>query len=90
MSQKHKHDHGKDCRSLLDSLSDYVDGSLSDQLCEELERHMGDCEDCSIVVDSLQKTVYLYHQTVEDPTIPADVKERLYHSLELDEYLKKD
>ena len=90
MSRTHKHDQDKNCRSLLDSLSDYVDGTLSDHLCEELERHMSDCRDCRIVVNSLQKTVYLYQQTVENPEVSNGVRQRLFHSLELDEFLKED
>lgn len=80
----------QNCRELLDSLSDYVDGSLSEVLCEEIERHMEGCENCRIVVDSLRKTVYLYHTTAATvPDMPDDVRERLYRRLELEEYLHK-
>lgn len=76
------------CRHLLDSLSEYIDGELGDQLCEELERHLSNCEDCRIVVDTLRKTIYLYHATSEPEPVPADVRQRLYHRLNLDEYLE--
>ncbi len=85
---KKKHEH-KDCRKLLGSLSEYVDGELSDELCEVLEHHMEDCEDCRIVVDTLRKTVYLYHKTAEAEEIPSDTRQRLYKSLNLDEYIEK-
>ena len=45
------------CKNLLASLSDYVDGSLSENLCTEIERHMAGCENCRLVVDSLRKTI---------------------------------
>lgn len=79
----------KNCHNLLDSLSDYVDGTISDSLCSEIEKHITSCEDCRIVVDTLKKTIYLYHATVEEgaPEVPEDVRERLYHRLDLDEYL---
>lgn len=77
----------KNCRNLLSSLSAYVDGELSETLCEELEAHMANCEDCQIVVNTLQKTVYLYHKTAAQPEIPSDVKNRLFKRLNLDEYL---
>lgn len=80
----------ENCRHLLDSLSPYVDGDLSAELCTELERHMLDCEDCRIVVDSLRKTVSLYRATFdEDPCVPEDVRQRLYHCLDLDEFIEK-
>jgi hypothetical protein len=85
---KHDHDH-EDCSYLLGSLSEYVDGTLGEQLCKEIERHVTDCEDCRVVIDTLEKTVYLYHATakLEPPSVPNDVKERLYKRLDLDDFL---
>lgn len=78
------------CRHLLDSLSSYVDGELGPELCAEIERHLSDCENCQIVVDSLRKTVYLYQVTADQPPpVPDDVRQRLYHCLDLDEYIEK-
>lgn len=78
-----------DCQALLDSLSDYVDGSLNEKLCAEIERHMSACNKCRIVVDSLRKTIYLYHTTSTPPAIPEEVRQRLYHRLSLEDYLDK-
>ena len=85
--KKQQHEH-KNCRQLLGSLSEYVDGELSEALCSELEIHMVDCEDCRIVVDTLRKTVHLYHATAEPEDIPEDIRQRLYRSLNIEEYLK--
>ncbi|RME90953.1 MAG: hypothetical protein D6770_01405 [Anaerolineae bacterium] len=76
------------CRSLLASLSEYIEGTLEEQICREIERHMAECPDCRVVVDTLRKTIYLYHATSEDESMPADVRQRLYQRLNLDEYLK--
>ena len=85
---KHNHDH-EDCSYLLSSLSEYVDGTLGELLCEEIERHVSDCEDCRVVIDTLEKTVYLYHATaeLEPSSVPEDVKERLYKRLDLGDFL---
>lgn len=85
---EHNHDH-KDCSYLLGSLSEYVDGTLEDMLCEEIERHVAECEDCRVVIDTLEKTIYLYHASagLEPPGVPEDVKERLYKRLDLDDFL---
>jgi anti-sigma factor RsiW len=77
----------KNCKSLLGSLSDYVDGTAQEEFCQELERHLTDCEDCRIVVDTLRKTVHLYHANT-DTTLPISVRERLFKSLNLDDYLE--
>ena len=87
---KHNHDH-EDCSYLLSSLSEYVDGTLGKQLCQEIERHVADCEDCRVVIDTLRKTIYLYHASAETepPRVPEDVKERLYKRLNLDDFLRQ-
>jgi anti-sigma factor (TIGR02949 family) len=88
METKKKHEH-KNCRQLLGSLSEYVDGELDDELCSVLEQHLESCENCRIVVDTLRKTVYLYHESTQDETIPPDIRTRLYKSLNIEEYLEK-
>lgn len=79
--------HQENCRELLSSLSDYVDGTLGDELCTELERHLSNCENCQIVVDTLKKTIYLYKVTTTSTELPEDIRQRLYHRLDLDEFL---
>ena len=77
----------KNCKSLLGSLSDYVDGTAQEELCRELEQHLADCDNCRIVVDTLKKTVYLYQSNTETD-LPLEVRERLFKRLNLNEYLK--
>jgi predicted anti-sigma-YlaC factor YlaD len=77
----------KECKSLLGSLSDYVDGTAEEEICRQLERHLSECEDCRIVVDTLKKTVYLYHANAETD-LPVAVRERLFKRLDLEEFLK--
>jgi anti-sigma factor (TIGR02949 family) len=77
------------CHTLLASLSEFADGSLSDDLCAQIQRHLDDCQNCRIVVDSLRKTILLVQQTsAEEAACPEQVRERLYLRLELDDLLK--
>ncbi len=78
------------CGAFLEELSDYVDGVLGDALCQEIERHIADCDDCRVVVDTLEKTIYLYHETAAQTIIPTDVRERLFHRLNLDDFIQKE
>ena len=80
----HRHE---ECRQLLNSLSDYVDGDLQQELCDEIELHMKDCDNCRIVIDTLSKTVSLYQTSSEPAEVPDEVRQRLYHRLDLDEFL---
>ncbi|MFZ5879926.1 MAG: anti-sigma factor family protein [Chloroflexota bacterium] len=82
-----KHQHKQECNELLGSISDYVDGSLREELCRELERHLSECDDCRVVVDTMKKTIDLYQTETVREGLPADVRQRLFKSLHLDDLL---
>jgi anti-sigma factor RsiW len=86
---EHIHENFESCSQFLSCLGEYVDGALSPDLCAELERHMCDCTRCRVVVDTMKKTVELYQVFAEDTQMPAEVRERLYLRLNLEDYLKK-
>ena len=75
---------GHNCRHLLGELSEYIDGTLEARLCAEFERHLADCENCRVVVDTLNKTVYLYHATAAQDEVPEGVRQRLFKRLDLE------
>jgi anti-sigma factor (TIGR02949 family) len=77
--------HEGKCHHLLDDLSDYLDGEASDAVCAEIEAHMRECENCRVVVDTLNQTLHLYH-TLPQPDMPEDLRARLYKSLDLEPY----
>lgn len=70
------------CSDMLGCLSDYLDGELDPSVCEEIERHMAECGNCRIMVDTLRKTIILYREHGHEP-VPDDAKERLYAVLHL-------
>jgi len=74
------------CHHLLAQLSDYIDGEASAEICAEIEQHLQDCENCRVVVDTLRQTISLYH-TLPQPKLPEEVRQRLYKSLDLEDYL---
>lgn len=45
------------CRELFAALSDYMDGALDGQMCEDLERHLHGCAPCESFLASLEQTV---------------------------------
>jgi hypothetical protein len=40
-------------------------------------------------VDSLKKTIYLYHVTTEQAQVPNGLRDRLFESLKLNDFIKK-
>lgn len=81
-----RHDH-ENCEQLLGSLSEYIDGELTPDLCEEIEKHLAGCDDCRVVLNTTKRTIDLVHAPIEKPDLPDDVRERLFKRLKLDDYL---
>ena len=45
------------CRRLFAALSDYMDGVIDDAVCDEMDRHLQDCEPCQAFLASLKSAV---------------------------------
>ena len=76
------HDHNT-CQEILDHISEYVDGELEAGLCVELEAHLANCRNCRVMVDTIRKTITLYHAQAESE-LPDGVEQRLYRVLKID------
>jgi anti-sigma factor RsiW len=71
------------CANLLAQLSEYFDDEASEAICRAVEKHMAECPDCTAMVNTLRKTIDLYHAHVSEPGLPADVRIRLFERLDL-------
>ncbi len=70
------------CKDMLGALSEYIDGEVDENLCAEIERHLAQCGNCRVMVDTLRQTIVLY-RTYGHEDLPPDAKERLYAVLHL-------
>ena len=70
------HDHQR-CIEMFNRLSSYLDGELDGLSCEELARHMEECEPCRLYLQSIEATRNALHHLAEEPAIPARESERL-------------
>jgi predicted anti-sigma-YlaC factor YlaD len=61
----------KKCEEFISGLADYIDGEIEPELCEEIEKHIGQCNNCRIMVDSLRQTVRLCREGKEEKLPPA-------------------
>jgi anti-sigma factor RsiW len=71
------------CRELVAQFSDYIDGELEAALCAQLEAHLARCPNCRVMVDTVRKTITLYHAQ-GGSELPSDVQDRLYRVLRLE------
>ena len=68
------------CDDMLKLLSDYIDGEVDPAICQELEKHLADCNGCRVVVDTLRQTVRLYKHG-QEYELPQPFRQRLHDSL---------
>lgn len=53
------------CQELLDSLADYLDADAQTELCRSIQSHLEACHDCQVYVDTVKKTIVLYHSDAQ-------------------------
>ena len=73
-----------DCQEIFEALSDFIDRDLSDKACGEIEKHLEDCINCRIVVNTLHMTVSLYH-SMPRQEMPGEVRMRLHRMIEIED-----
>ena len=71
---------GKKCHEYIQGLNEYLDGEVSPELCDEIEKHIGDCENCRIMVDTLKQTVTLCREGKEEK-LPKQLEFKLKNIL---------
>ena len=68
------------CEEIFTVLSEYIDGELSEELCEAIRAHNGDCPPCQAFVQTFTKTIELVRKQPAKP-LPSAVKDELIASL---------
>lgn len=48
------------CTEFLQELTDYLDGTTSTTLRDELDEHLHWCHDCRVVMNTTKKTIEIY------------------------------
>lgn len=76
------------CGEWLGDLSAYLDGEASAELCALIETHMRGCNNCKVMVDTLRKTITLYHAAPQ-PELSAEARARLFRVLDLTPLLEE-
>ncbi|MEE8417886.1 MAG: zf-HC2 domain-containing protein [candidate division Zixibacteria bacterium] len=66
------------CQEILDKICDYIDKELDPSICDDIEKHIKDCEPCVAFINTVKKTVELFKRTGEEPPeIPKPVSSNL-------------
>jgi predicted anti-sigma-YlaC factor YlaD len=75
-----------ECQRLIGELSNLIEGTISPELCAELEAHLKECKNCRIVVDTTKKTIELYHRDEASVEVPEVMREKLWKRLDLGDF----
>jgi predicted anti-sigma-YlaC factor YlaD len=77
----HKHN-----KKFLERLHAQFGQDIDAEILVEIAKHMEDCPDCKIYVDSVKQTVKIYRTTEKEKSVPEDVSKRLFKTLKLKRY----
>jgi len=69
------------CKEFLQELTDYLDSTVDAELRLKLERHINECPNCFVILDTTQKTIRVY-KGMQEKEIPAEVEARLMKAVE--------
>jgi anti-sigma factor RsiW len=64
-------------------MSEFLDAEMMESLCEDLKKHLEQCEHCRIEVNTLERTIQLFKKMPCDQ-VPGGVHERLFTTLRFD------
>jgi predicted anti-sigma-YlaC factor YlaD len=66
------------CRELVEAVTDYLEGALSDADRARFEEHLEVCRGCRTYLDQMRRTIELAGRlTSEDVAVPASARDSL-------------
>lgn len=69
------------CKQFLQELNDFLDPNVDAVMKAHLDKHVSECPNCFVLVDTTKKTLQVY-KGMEPQSIPGDVESRLLKALE--------
>jgi anti-sigma factor RsiW len=69
------------CEQLYTRLTDLAEGTLPDEVCAEVNRHLAECSDCPRLREDLEDLARLCRETSEPSTMPAELRGRIAQML---------
>mgnify|MGYP001415335526 CR=1 FL=1 len=72
-----------DCKHVWNFISDYLDGTLTEEVRTDVQKHLEHCEICSAILDSTRNVIVL---TADDRVfeLPVGFSERLHARIDLE------
>jgi hypothetical protein len=92
MKQSHTHPtihvHTLSCGKVYEHLCENLDSKLDTESCRRIKAHIKGCKNCSALLDSLKKTVYLYKK-YPAPELPDKCRNKLFAVIHMEKNKKR-
>lgn len=88
MKRRPVHIHLLSCADVYSHLCDNLDSKLDSESCRKIKAHLKECRNCSALLDSLKKTIYLYRH-YPAPKIPAKARKELFAIIHMEKEKRK-
>lgn len=72
------------CQELFARLSEFIDGELPLELCDQIQAHLSDCHPCLAFVQTLRQTVEICRQLPSRP-LPVSLRQDLKRMLQAEQ-----
>jgi anti-sigma factor RsiW len=59
------------CKELVELVTEYLEGSLPDEVRARMERHLSGCDGCTHYLEQMRQTIRLTGQVREEALSPA-------------------
>ncbi len=69
------------CKEFLNELNEFLDETVGPETKAELQRHVSECPNCFVIVDTTKRTLKVF-RGVTEKMIPSDVHDRLMKAIE--------
>jgi predicted anti-sigma-YlaC factor YlaD len=70
------------CSEYLKDLNEYLDGTLDPAISREIMEHVGHCENCRIMIDTMKQTVVLCRDGMHEK-LPDTLESKLKNVLRI-------
>jgi len=66
----------KHCSKYIQNIADYIDGEVDESLCADIEKHLKECNNCRLMVDTMKQTVVLCRDGKKE-ALPPELEAKL-------------
>jgi len=70
------------CKEVVELVTDYIEGMLSDDLRVQIERHLMGCEGCTNYIEQMRQTIQMTGRVREEDLLPEQKDDllKLFHN----------